>query len=199
MEATKKKPKKKKPSKKELLDAIAVKDMEYAPKRAMFASFYLDPNSETYSNALQSALKAGFEHNYAKSLTSFKPQWLLEILGKLDIIDIARRNLKEDLKRPVLIQAMGPFGPLYDKKTKKPIMVESNKRIEMRQDMTKFALEKLDPDYRKREKNDVPPQTVVITQVIIKDPNGGQIIYDANKSVGVESVTETSGGLPAAA
>ena len=34
------------------------------PRQALFLKHYLDPKSPTFSNALQSALKAGYEQEY---------------------------------------------------------------------------------------------------------------------------------------
>lgn len=56
--------------------------MDLTPQQQEFVRYYLDPKSETYSNALQSALKANFKREYAESITSLMPNWLSEILGK---------------------------------------------------------------------------------------------------------------------
>lgn len=51
-------------------------------RQLKFLEYYLNPKSETYTNALQSALKAGFAQQYAESITAQMPDWLLEALGK---------------------------------------------------------------------------------------------------------------------
>ena len=48
------------------------------PRQGLFVQYYFDPESETFSNALQSALRAGYERDYAKNLTSTLPRWLVE-------------------------------------------------------------------------------------------------------------------------
>jgi len=52
------------------------------PRQANFLANYLSMDSETYSNALQSALRAGYAQEYAESITAQMPTWLLESLGK---------------------------------------------------------------------------------------------------------------------
>jgi len=46
------------------------KELILDKKKTDFLAFYYDPNSETYANAYQSALKAGFTHHYAKTIMS---------------------------------------------------------------------------------------------------------------------------------
>jgi hypothetical protein len=52
------------------------------PRQSLFLSYYLDPKSKTFSNALQSALKAGYEQEYAESITAKMPTWLSNALEK---------------------------------------------------------------------------------------------------------------------
>jgi hypothetical protein len=40
------------------------------PKQALFVKLYTDRKSETFSNAYQSAIKAGYEHEYARKITA---------------------------------------------------------------------------------------------------------------------------------
>lgn len=67
-------------------------------RQTKFLGFYLDPKSKTFSNALQSALKAGFEQEYAENITSLMPNWLSESIGKGYLINKAEKNLKEFLE-----------------------------------------------------------------------------------------------------
>lgn len=52
------------------------------PRQGLFLSFYMDPTSDTWSNALQSALKAGYSEEYANNITGNMPVWLSESIGK---------------------------------------------------------------------------------------------------------------------
>lgn len=63
------------------------------PQQEMFLAAYTNPKSETFSNALQSALKAGYSQEYSESITHQLPDWLAENLGRSRIIHKAERNL----------------------------------------------------------------------------------------------------------
>lgn len=68
------------------------------PRQSLFLQYYLDPKSETFSNALQSALKAGYEQEYAESITSKMPTWLAESVGDNLLVKTAEKNLLEFLE-----------------------------------------------------------------------------------------------------
>lgn len=178
---------KKNKDKKEIVEL----EMDQDPRRQAFASAYYDPNSNTYSNALQSALKAGFAPDYAKDILFRKPKWIQEIVGKMDILDDLMRNLKAHVNLPTIVPAMGPFGPLINKKTNKPYMVESNVRLKLRQEMTMFGLEHLNPDFKKKDKTE-PLGKVEIKQIIIIAPNGQSIPYNSTNSETIFGISETS-------
>ncbi len=91
------------------------------PRQSLFLQYYLDPESETFSNAKQSALKAGYEEEYAKRITVDMPEWLSEKLSDVQIIQQAEKNLREFLE-------LEPED-------------RTDKRI--KSDITKFALERL--------------------------------------------------------
>lgn len=63
------------------------------PRQTLFLENYLNPESETFSNALQSALKAGYSQEFSESITSQMPKWLAESLGELAMLSKAERNL----------------------------------------------------------------------------------------------------------
>ena len=63
------------------------------PRQSLFLAHYLDPKSETFSNALQSALKAGYSQETSESITSNMPTWLSESLGDNLLIKKAEENL----------------------------------------------------------------------------------------------------------
>lgn len=160
------------------------KGIELDPRRQKFASFYLDPSSTTYCNALQSALRAGFSQEYSESILYKKSKWLVDIVGKLGILDKLKSNLEYHVNLNPVVQATGPFGPLFKtegkgkNKRKVPIMVESNTRLKMRQEITQWALEKLHPDFKKHEKGDFDPVKVEIKQIIILAPDGQRHPYN---------------------
>jgi phage terminase small subunit len=90
---------------------------ELTPRQIEFLKNYNDPKSETFSNAKQSAIKAGYSEEYAKNLTGQFPDWLSEnISRKKRIIEKAENNLEA-------------------------LLDEEDKRVKA--DMTKFALSRL--------------------------------------------------------
>lgn len=63
------------------------------PQQELFLASYTNPKSDTFGNALQSALKAGYTREYSESITAQLPDWLSESLGRSRIIMKAERNL----------------------------------------------------------------------------------------------------------
>lgn len=87
-------------------------------RQMTFLQFYMDARSETFGNARQSALKAGYSDNYANQITARAGQWLTEIDSRRErLLNKAERNLEEFIDLNPLIDAMGPFGPLVNKET----------------------------------------------------------------------------------
>ena len=162
---------------------------ELDPRKIAFAAAYLDPLSPTYSNGLQSALKAGFAQEYAEKILapSQRSKWVSEIIGKQDLLDLAKKNLKRDLT--VDINTYTTKGRGKDKvKVKLGINSKVMKNV---QDATFFVLEKLHPDYKPVSKDAPPPLKVDFKQIIIIAPNGNQVPYNSTNS-------ETVSGLPEA-
>lgn len=63
------------------------------PRQSLFLKHYLDPKSETFSNAYQSAIKAGYEEEYAQNLTGQMPKWLSESIRTEQMLNKAEKNL----------------------------------------------------------------------------------------------------------
>ena len=71
------------------------------PRQQLFLSYYLDPKSETFSNAYQTALKVGYSEEYATQITSLEPDWFKEGIGKYRRLLIkAEKNIEEFLGLP---------------------------------------------------------------------------------------------------
>ena len=94
-----------------------MKEKKLDPRQLKFLELYLDKNSETFANATQSAIKAGFGKEYAESITVKKLAWLSESVGDAELVIQAMKNLKEFLSE------------------------KEDKRIKA--DITKFVLERL--------------------------------------------------------
>ena len=77
------------------------------PRQNLFLELWLDPKSDTFSNALQSALKAGYSQEYSESLLARMPSWLSEKVSELNMLSKAERNLNKflDLDKNPKIQA----------------------------------------------------------------------------------------------
>jgi hypothetical protein len=58
------------------------KSEELKPKQIEFLKLYNDPKSQTFGNAKQSAIQAGYSEEYADNITSLLPDWLSEALKK---------------------------------------------------------------------------------------------------------------------
>lgn len=70
------------------------------PRQSLFLQYYLDPESETFSNSYRSALKAGYEEEYARVITTNSKglSWLSESVNDNYLIKKAEQNLKEFLE-----------------------------------------------------------------------------------------------------
>lgn len=103
-------------SKREKVKAITGLDVLPDPRQAKFLALYLDTKSPTFCNARGSAISAGFSEEYADNILSLMPKWLSESLGSTGMVAKAEAHLQEVLSMPIEVQAMGAFGPIYEKK-----------------------------------------------------------------------------------
>lgn len=67
------------------------------PRQSLFLANYLDPKSETFANAYQSAIKAGYEHEYAKVILNKDTDWLSEAVSDNEMLNKAEKRLKQIL------------------------------------------------------------------------------------------------------
>lgn len=67
------------------------------PQQELFLAAYTNPNSPTFSNALRSALKAGYSQEYAETITSKDLTWLSESIGKKELLIKAEKVLNKTL------------------------------------------------------------------------------------------------------
>lgn len=148
------------------------------PRQALFISKYVDPKSPSFSNALQSALAAGYSQLYAENLTSQMPVWLSEKLGEAKsnankMLQKAERNLDEILDLPNKVQAMGAFGPIFEKTKngkKVPVMTYATSLIKVKNDASQFVAERLGKG-KYGEDAPVAPVTNNIVQIVIHTPH----------------------------
>lgn len=57
------------------------------PRQEKFIELYLNPDSSSFGNCLQSALASGYSLETARNLLHNKPKWLSEKLGQLKIFE----------------------------------------------------------------------------------------------------------------
>lgn len=142
------------------------------PRQALFLSLYLDPQSPTFSNVYQSAIAAKYSRDYAETLGSQAPSWFTENIRKRSFVEKAERHLEEVLDLPNIAQAMGAFGPVFEKKEsfsmkrlkngkmkkvkkveKIPVMVPQVAVIKQKTEVSKLVLPAHSPDvYGKKDK-----------------------------------------------
>lgn len=137
-----------------------------------FLKYYIDINSETRSNALQSALKAGYSPSYAEQITTFANDWISDAMRKRELMLMkAERNLDETLDLNPLVPAMSMFGPIIDKKTKQPIMKLSTSILQIKHDASKFVAETVGKRYysKRQEIGFIDPDSLKLTDAQRKE------------------------------
>lgn len=105
------------------------------PRQTLFLTYYFDQKSETFSNAYQSAKKAGYEDEYCQNITAQMPKWLSESIRDNDLVKKAERNLNEFLE-------METVNIKTNDKGEELSFVDAG-LTRVKADMTKFALERL--------------------------------------------------------
>lgn len=70
---------------------------ETDPRQQLFLAYYLDPKSETFSNAYQSGIKAGYEEEYSKVILNKDLDWLSESVKDSSLLQKAEKRLEQIL------------------------------------------------------------------------------------------------------
>lgn len=68
----------------------------FDPRQKLCWELYISPKSETFGNATQSAVKAGYEWGTANQITT--AEWFLGKLRKLNMVNKAEKNLDKALE-----------------------------------------------------------------------------------------------------
>lgn len=112
-------------------------------RQLKFLEYYLNPKSETYTNALQSALRAGFAQEYAESITAKMPEWLAEAVGRNERLIKAEKVFDECLTMETRTVV---------KKGEIEIEINDPQLLKIKQDTAKFLAETIGKDkgYTKR-------------------------------------------------
>ena len=89
------------------------------PRQKLCWDYYIDPESETFSSGLASALKAGYEQATAEHIT-LEP-WFIEKLRTLNMLEKAEKNLNNFLE----------------------LTEETDTKLRVKADVTKFVAERI--------------------------------------------------------
>lgn len=66
------------------------------PRQKLCWEYYVDPKSETFGNAKRSAIKAGYEPDYAEQITV--SEWFKVKIRRLNMLSKAEKKLDETLE-----------------------------------------------------------------------------------------------------
>lgn len=124
------------------------------PRQKLCWDYYAKPTSETFGNAMQSAIRAGYEENYANQITTV--DWFVGKVRRLNLLNKAEKVLEECLDMDTL-----------DDKGKTDTQI-----VKIKQDTAKFIAETQGKSegYSKRTEltgEDGGPITVVAPQAVI--------------------------------
>lgn len=144
---------------------------EVDPRQAIFLKGYLDPKSETFSNALQSALRAGYSQEYSETILSKNLDWLSESVRTDSMLKKAERNLDELLDLPVEVQKIEGYG-----EDKELVVKTEPALVKIKADTSKFVSERLGKNrWSQRQEvtgeNGGPVKVETITGMIIQHEN----------------------------
>lgn len=115
------------------------------PQQADFFTRYSDPRSDTFGNLKQSALEANFGKKYSEDISSKRPKWFTDWIevfgGHLKRLEKAEKVFDDILDTGHIVDAMGPFGPIINKKTNKPYQRVSTSILKLKGDTAEFLAE----------------------------------------------------------
>lgn len=74
-----------------------MEDRLLTPQQELFLAEYVNPRSDNFGNATQSALKAGYSKEYAENITHLMPDWLSESIGDMKRLRKAEKILDKTL------------------------------------------------------------------------------------------------------
>jgi len=114
------------------------------PRQKMCWELYIDPKSKTFGNATQSAIKAGYEPDYADQITTV--EWFKGKVRRLNMLNKAEKVLDEVLETNHVVKKIGAFGPVRDPETKEFIFEPDPSLLKIKQDTAKFLAERLGKD-----------------------------------------------------
>lgn len=105
------------------------------PRQKLCWESYINPRSETFGNATQSALKAGYEENYARTITV--TEWFVVKVRRLNLLGKAEKVLEEmiDMNTLTVVEVNG-----------EQIIKNDPALSKIKQDTAKFIAERVGKD-----------------------------------------------------
>ena len=112
------------------------------PRFTLFLQYYIDPKSETFSNALKSGIRAGYSPKYANQITRKKRY--KEVMDSSFMIHKAENNMADVLSMKTDLALRDRNGRILTDKDGKPIKLTNAELLRIKVDVSKFIAERLD-------------------------------------------------------
>lgn len=151
------------------------------PRQKLCWDFYVNPKSETFGNARQSAIRAGYEEKYANQITV--SYWFVAKVRRLNLLGKAEKVLEDMLTMPVVV--VDKFNQPkedddgFDEDGERELVVKTEPAlIKIKQDTAKFIAERQGKDEGYSTRSEV------------SGPNGGAIEIDDNTKSKAKSVVQ---------
>lgn len=116
----------------------------FDPRQKLCWDLYIDPTSDTFGNALQSAVKAGYVYDTAKNITT--ERWFRLRINRLQMLDDAEKVLKE------MVTMKTKNSKIVGTKF---VEMEDSQLVKIKQDTAKFLAERLGKDDGYSGRNEV--------------------------------------------
>jgi len=152
------------------------------PRQRLCWELYTNPRSETFGNGTQSAIKAGYEPDYADQITTV--EWFKGKLRRLNMLGKAEKVLEETLDMPINTLEWEGHG-----EGREQVVVTNPQLIKIKQDTAKFLAERLG----KAEYSTRTELTGEDGGAIKATITGMKIIQDGDSIQNKEPETTTSG------
>lgn len=147
------------------------------PRQILCWKYYTDPKSETFGNAKQSAIRAGYEEKYAEQITV--SNWFIVKERRMNLLNKAEVVLEQMLDMPVTV--VDKFNRSkededFDDEPEELVVKTEPALIKIKQDTAKFIAERQGKDEGYSTRSEV------------SGPNGGAIEIDDNTKAKSKSV-----------